>query len=257
KVDAQLGRVLDVERVFGIDKCAGAADFLHFGNDLQRERGLAGRLGPVDFDHAAAWQAADPQRDVEPQRAGRHDLDVMFDLVVAIAHDRTPAELLVDLRQGCGRRLGLFRCGCLAGFVVHVVSRGGNVCIRTAQGAGSGDYGIGLCCTYAQYARIIRETPCVQAAVAMPGCWHPAARRPQLRYLPRMRILIAEDDSILADGLSRSLRHNGYAVDAVSDGIAADSALAAQAFDLLILDLGLPHRAGLAVLRRLRARQSL
>ena len=55
-----------------------------------------------------------------------------------------------------------------------------------------------------------------------------------------MRILIAEDDSILADGLSRSLRHNGYAVDAVRDGLAADSALAAQAFDLLILDLGLP-----------------
>ena len=71
-----------------------------------------------------------------------------------------------------------------------------------------------------------------------------------------MRILIAEDDSILADGLSRSLRHNGYAVDAVRDGLAADSALAAQAFDLLILDLGLPHLAGLEVLRRLRARNS-
>ncbi|KXJ67740.1 two-component system response regulator [Achromobacter xylosoxidans] len=71
-----------------------------------------------------------------------------------------------------------------------------------------------------------------------------------------MRILIAEDDSILADGLSRSLRHNGYAVDAVRDGLAADSALAAQAFDLLILDLGLPQLAGLEVLRRLRARNS-
>ena len=71
-----------------------------------------------------------------------------------------------------------------------------------------------------------------------------------------MRILIAEDDSILADGLSRSLRHNGYAVDAVRDGLSADSALAAQAFDLLILDLGLPQLAGLEVLRRLRARNS-
>ena len=55
-----------------------------------------------------------------------------------------------------------------------------------------------------------------------------------------MRILIAEDDSILADGLSRSLRHNGYAVDAVRDGLAADSALAAQAFDLLILTSACP-----------------
>jgi two-component system OmpR family response regulator len=69
-----------------------------------------------------------------------------------------------------------------------------------------------------------------------------------------MRILIAEDDNILADGLSRSLRHNGYAVDAVRDGMAADLALAAQAFDLLILDLGLPQLTGLEVLRRLRAR---
>jgi recombination protein RecA len=42
-----------------------------------------------------------------------------------------------------------------------------------------------------------------------------------------MRILIAEDDSILADGLCRSLRHGGYAVDIVGDGLSADSALAA------------------------------
>ncbi len=71
-----------------------------------------------------------------------------------------------------------------------------------------------------------------------------------------MRILIAEDDSILADGLTRSLRHNGYAVDAVSDGVAADSALIAQEFDLLILDIGLPKMSGLDVLSRLRARNS-
>jgi len=71
-----------------------------------------------------------------------------------------------------------------------------------------------------------------------------------------MRILIAEDDSILVDGLSRSLRRNGYAVDAVRDGSAADVALSGQAFDLLILDLGLPLVNGLEVLRRLRSRNS-
>jgi len=69
-----------------------------------------------------------------------------------------------------------------------------------------------------------------------------------------VRILIAEDDAVLADGLSRSLRAAGYAVDAVSNGQAADTALAAQHFDVLILDLGLPGLAGLEVLRRLRAR---
>jgi two-component system, OmpR family, response regulator len=69
-----------------------------------------------------------------------------------------------------------------------------------------------------------------------------------------MHILIAEDDPVLADGLSRSLRAAGYAVDIVSHGEEADSALAAQSFDLLILDLGLPRLPGLEVLRRLRGR---
>jgi two-component system, OmpR family, response regulator len=71
-----------------------------------------------------------------------------------------------------------------------------------------------------------------------------------------MRILIAEDDSVLTDGLSRSLRSSGHAVDCVASGNDADAALAAQVFDLLILDLGLPQLAGLEVLRRLRARNS-
>lgn len=73
-----------------------------------------------------------------------------------------------------------------------------------------------------------------------------------------MRVLIAEDDSVLADGLSRALRANGYAVDWVGSGAQADAALSAQqAYDLVILDLGLPTLPGLEVLRRLRARRSL
>jgi len=71
-----------------------------------------------------------------------------------------------------------------------------------------------------------------------------------------MRILIAEDDAILADGLTRSLRQSGYAVDAVDNGAEADSALVGTEFDLLILDLGLPRLGGLDVLKRLRARDS-
>ena len=71
-----------------------------------------------------------------------------------------------------------------------------------------------------------------------------------------MRILIAEDDTILADGLSRSLRQAGFAVDGVVSGEAADSALSHEEYDLVILDLGLPRLAGLEVLRRLRRRES-
>jgi two-component system OmpR family response regulator len=71
-----------------------------------------------------------------------------------------------------------------------------------------------------------------------------------------MRILIAEDDPVLADGLVRSLRAGGYTVDSVDNGEAADSALTVQAFDLLILDLGLPRLPGLDLLRRLRARNT-
>lgn len=72
-----------------------------------------------------------------------------------------------------------------------------------------------------------------------------------------MRILIAEDDEVLADGLCRSMSHNGYAVDCVGDGMDADLMLkGGQLFDLVILDLGLPRMDGLCVLRRLRERNS-
>jgi two-component system OmpR family response regulator len=71
-----------------------------------------------------------------------------------------------------------------------------------------------------------------------------------------MRILVAEDDATLADGVMRSLRQSGYAVDWVKNGAEADSALEMNEFDLLILDLGLPRKSGLEVLKQLRARDS-
>jgi len=71
-----------------------------------------------------------------------------------------------------------------------------------------------------------------------------------------MRILVAEDDAILADGVTRALRQSGYAVDWVKNGVEADSALETDDFDLLILDLGLPKKSGLEVLKRLRLRDS-
>jgi len=69
-----------------------------------------------------------------------------------------------------------------------------------------------------------------------------------------MRILVVEDDSVLRDGLSRSLRSAGYAVDIAQDGKLADDLLSVHAFDLVVLDLGLPGLDGLEVLRRLRRR---
>lgn len=72
-----------------------------------------------------------------------------------------------------------------------------------------------------------------------------------------MRILLAEDDPVIADGIGRALKRSGYAVDHVDNGIEADAALASQPYDLLILDLGMPRLGGIEVLKRLRARKSV
>lgn len=69
-----------------------------------------------------------------------------------------------------------------------------------------------------------------------------------------MRLLVAEDDPVLADGLQQSLRQAGYAVDLVRTGSDADAALVHAVYDLVILDLGLPRLDGFEVLRRLRGR---
>ena len=70
-----------------------------------------------------------------------------------------------------------------------------------------------------------------------------------------MRILLAEDDTLLADGLSRALRQSGYVVDWAEDGKQADGWLGSQTYDLAILDLGLPGLEGGDVLHRLRGRR--
>ena len=72
-----------------------------------------------------------------------------------------------------------------------------------------------------------------------------------------MRILLVEDDALLADGLARALGQSGYLVDIASDGKTADSWIESENFDLAILDLGLPGLDGAEVLQRLRARKQL
>jgi len=71
-----------------------------------------------------------------------------------------------------------------------------------------------------------------------------------------MRILIAEDDAVLSDGLQRALRQSSYTVECAADGDEADAKLSSQTYGLVILDLGLPRMDGLEVLRHLRARGS-
>jgi DNA-binding response OmpR family regulator len=69
-----------------------------------------------------------------------------------------------------------------------------------------------------------------------------------------MRVLLVEDDAMIAQGLQTALRQGGFAVDWMRDGTSAAGALQSSVFDVVLLDLGLPHRDGIDVLRELRKR---
>ncbi len=69
-----------------------------------------------------------------------------------------------------------------------------------------------------------------------------------------MRLLLVEDDRMLGEGMRRGLRQQGHAVDWVQDGEEAELALAGEPYDVVLLDLGLPRKGGMAVLRDLRRR---
>jgi Response regulators consisting of a CheY-like receiver domain and a winged-helix DNA-binding domain len=67
-----------------------------------------------------------------------------------------------------------------------------------------------------------------------------------------MKILLVEDDPVLGEAVMLATRQAGFAVDWARDGVQADSALAGFSYDAMLLDLGLPRREGMAVLRSLR-----
>jgi len=71
-----------------------------------------------------------------------------------------------------------------------------------------------------------------------------------------MRVLLAEDDAMLGDGLCAGLRQLGFQVDWVRDGLAAERELASGVYAAGVLDLGLPYKDGMAVLAALRQRKS-
>lgn len=68
-----------------------------------------------------------------------------------------------------------------------------------------------------------------------------------------MRILLVEDDELLGDGVQAGLRHCGFTADWLRDGEQAMRALLAEPYDAVVLDLGLPRRDGLSILRSVRA----
>ena len=71
-----------------------------------------------------------------------------------------------------------------------------------------------------------------------------------------MRLLLVEDDAMIGEAVLQVLRAEHYAVDWVRDGVMAEEALKSEQYDLVLLDLGLPKRDGLDVLRTLRQRRA-
>ena len=69
-----------------------------------------------------------------------------------------------------------------------------------------------------------------------------------------MRLLLVEDDPMIGESVHAGLQQDGFAVDWVQDGRAAELALETNAYDTLLLDLGLPRKTGLDVLAALRRR---
>lgn len=69
-----------------------------------------------------------------------------------------------------------------------------------------------------------------------------------------MRLLLVEDDPMIGEGVLAGLRQDGFAVDWVRDGQAAELAIDNDVYDLVVLDLGLPRKDGLEVLSAMRAK---
>lgn len=70
-----------------------------------------------------------------------------------------------------------------------------------------------------------------------------------------MRILLAEDDAMLGDGLRAGLRQQGFQVDWVRDGLAAERELCNGDYQAAVLDLGMPQKDGMEVLQTIRSKK--
>ena len=106
-IDAEFFRVAYVQRVLGVDKRRRATRLLHLGDDVQRQRGFAGRFRPIDFHYAPARQPAQAEGNIQPERAGRDGLNIAFHRAIAHAHDGAFAKLLFNLGERRSQRGGL------------------------------------------------------------------------------------------------------------------------------------------------------
>ena len=85
--------------MFRVDKSAGPASLLCFGDSVQGEGGFARAFRPINFNHPPARQAADAKCKVQAQRAGRNNIDCLAGAFGAHAHNGTLAEGALNLRH--------------------------------------------------------------------------------------------------------------------------------------------------------------
>src|SRR5579859_1086397 len=71
-----------------------------------------------------------------------------------------------------------------------------------------------------------------------------------------MRLLLVEDDRMIGESVQKGLRQDGFSVDWVQDGGSAELVLETERYDCVLLDLGLPKKDGLDVLRGMRAKRN-
>ena len=169
-------RVQRVHRVLGVDERAHAAELLGLGEDVVDERRLARGLRAEDLDDAPARHAADAEREVERQRAGRDRVDADLRARVAHAHDGALAELALDLRERALQR-GVAGLGGLLLFGRHGVGDLSALALREqcsvdARSDGTRPYG----CSCHGSTRDRDETAAQRAQCALRGQLHARER---------------------------------------------------------------------------------
>jgi len=71
-----------------------------------------------------------------------------------------------------------------------------------------------------------------------------------------MRVLLVEDDQMIGESLHKALSQSGYAIDWAKDGDTAEISLSTHCYDMMLLDLGLPNKSGLEILKQIRAKKN-